>query len=134
MPRSATDLLGLAESCLDAARAARTPGDRFVAAHLTALRAAAAVLAARAFPGRRRSGGPRSAWVLLADVAPEMGEWAAFFAATARSRAAVEAGVVDAVTRREADDLLRDAESFLVLVRRLLLGDGAALTRVAAAG
>ena len=40
---------------------------------------------------------------------------AAFFAAGATRRAAAEAGL-DVVTSREADDLLRDAETFLALV------------------
>ena len=56
-------------------------------------------------PARRR---PRSAWVLLGQVAPELGEWATFFAAGAAKRAAAEAGLSHAVTEREADDLVRD--------------------------
>ncbi|MGH3342856.1 MAG: SAV_6107 family HEPN domain-containing protein, partial [Carbonactinosporaceae bacterium] len=82
---------------------------------------AAAVLAARAGPddgtARRR---PRSAWALLPGVAPELTEWAAFFAAGARKRAAAEAGLSHAVTTREADDLLREVESFLALVEGTL--------------
>jgi hypothetical protein len=85
---------------------------RYAVAHLAALRAAAAVLATRARPTGRR--GPRSAWDLLAQAAPELAEWAAFFAAGAGKRAAAEAGL-DAVTPREADDLLRDVETFLAL-------------------
>ena len=65
-------------------------------------------------------------------MAPELGEWAAFFAAGARKRAAAEAGLPSAVTEREADDLVRDAESFLSVVesalgvpdRQLLLRSG----------
>jgi hypothetical protein len=53
-------------------------------------------------------------------VAPELGEWAGFFAAGAAKRAAAAAGVAHAVTVREADDLLRDAEQFLDLVEDLL--------------
>ena len=49
-----------------------------------------------------------------AQAAPELAEWAAFFAAGAGKRAAAEAGL-DAVTPREADDLLRDVETFLAL-------------------
>ncbi len=51
--------------------------------------------------------------MLLADVAPELGEWAAFFAAGAQKRAAAEAGLPSAVTPREADDLVREVEAFL---------------------
>jgi hypothetical protein len=86
-------------------------------AHLAALRGAAAVLAARARPSSPAAArrGPRSAWALLAQAAPELAEWAGFFAAGAGKRAAAEAGL-DAVTTREADDLLRDVETFLALV------------------
>jgi hypothetical protein len=88
---------------------------RYATAHLAALRGAAAVLAARTRPepGRRR---PRSAWVLIGQVAPELAEWAAFFAAGAAKRAAAEAGLSHAVTEREADDLVRDATTFLGVV------------------
>src|SRR3954454_15245205 len=92
------------------AAAALTCSERYLAAHMAALRAAAAVLAVKGRPGSR--GGPRSVWEVLPRIAPEMGEWAAFFAATASRRAAVEAGRGDVITPREADDLLRDAEAF----------------------
>lgn len=58
--------------------------------------------------------------MLLTAVAPELAEWADFFAAGARKRAAAEAGVPAAVTPREADDLLRDVESFLAVVETTL--------------
>ena len=103
---------------LDAALADR-PAQRYCAAHLCALRAAAAVLAARARPvGSRRR--PSSVWTLLPDVAPELAEWAAFFEAGAAKRAAAEAGLDHVVTAREADDLLREADSFLALVETAL--------------
>lgn len=104
-------------SLADAARAG-TPSQRYAAAHVAALRTAAAVLAARARPGPRR--GSRSAWTLLTRVAPELGEWAAFFAAGANKRAAAEADLPQAVSEREADDQLRDAERFLQVVERSL--------------
>ncbi|HYP45753.1 MAG TPA: SAV_6107 family HEPN domain-containing protein [Propionibacteriaceae bacterium] len=91
------------------------PSDRFLAAHLAALRVAAVVLALRARPGRRDSR-PRNAWLVLAEVAPELGEWAAFFAATEGKREAVRAGATSLVSAREADDLVRDAQTFLGLV------------------
>jgi hypothetical protein len=118
---AALDLLAHARSGLAEAAAATTPGDRYVAAHLAALRAGAAVLAARARPPRGRGRrGPRNVWAVLTDVAPELSEWAAFFAAGADKRAAAEAGLSRAVNGREADDLLRDAETFLGLVTALL--------------
>ena len=98
---------------------ATAPGERYSLAHLAALRAAAAVLSCRTvLPGKR--GRPRSAWVLLSQVAPELSEWAAFFAAGAPKRAAAEAGMRGVVTPREADDLLRDAQCFLTLVETTL--------------
>ena len=113
-------LLVLARRGLVEAAAAATPGERYAAAHLSALRVAAAVLACRARPERGtpsvRRARPTSAWVLLAVVAPELAEWAAFFAAGATKRANAEAGLPSAVSAREADDLLRDAEAFLVMV------------------
>ena len=120
-PPAAT-LLSLARRGLLEACSAPSPGERYAAAHLAALRAAAAVLACRArpAPGAARRSRPTSAWVLLAAVAPELQEWAAFFAAGARKRAAAEAGLPSAVTAREADDLLRDAQSFLDVVESAL--------------
>jgi hypothetical protein len=119
---SAAALLRTASRSLEEAAAAVTPAQRYAAAHLAALRAAAAVLAARARPeppgARRRA--PRSVWSMLPAVAPELVEWAAFFAAGAGKRAAAEAGLAHAVTAREADDLLRDADAFLGVVERLL--------------
>ena len=94
---------------------------RYACAHVAALRAAAALLAARAKPAvptRRRP--QKNAWVLLAEVAPELAEWAGFFAAGAGKRAAAEAGSTRAVTEREADDLVRDADRFLGLVEESL--------------
>ncbi|MBY9073718.1 chromosome segregation protein SMC [Nocardioides sp. WL0053] len=96
---------------------------RYAHAHVSALRATAALLAARAHPvaGARRGRSPqKNAWVLLAEVAPELSEWAAFFAAGAAKRAAAEAGSVRAVTEREADDLVRDADRFLGVVEECL--------------
>jgi hypothetical protein len=98
-------------------------GMRYAHAHVAALRATAALLAARARPtagASRRGRAQRNAWVLLADVAPEFAEWADFFAAGAAKRAAAEAGSRRAVTEREADDLVRDADRFLGLVEESL--------------
>jgi hypothetical protein len=110
-----------AESLRDAVVAHDVP-TRYACAHVAALRAAAALLAARARPmatgARRRP--QKNAWVLLAEVAPELAEWATFFAAGAAKRAAAEAGSTRAVTEREADDLVRDADRFLAVVEQLL--------------
>jgi hypothetical protein len=102
------------QGLLDAEYAAH-PVDRYAQAHLAALRAAAAVLAARARPRHRAQSA--SAWALLATVAPELAEWSAFFAASSATRAAAEAGVHRLVTARDADDLVRQAGEFLDLAR-----------------
>ena len=93
---------------------------RYACAHVAALRAAAALLASRARPTPTRRRPQKNAWVLLAEVAPELGEWASFFAAGAAKRAAAEAGSTRAVTAREADDLVRDADRFLEVVETTL--------------
>ena len=105
-----TDLLAAAQRGLIDAVIAETAADRYVQAHLSALRSAAAVLAARAQPTKARAR-LRSVWSVLPAIAPELSEWAAFFAASATKRSAAEAGL-RVVTQREADDLLRDAETF----------------------
>ena len=119
LPAAAVTLLEQAHRGLSEATGCTDARQRYATAHLGALRAAAAVLAARTRPegGRRR---PRSAWVLLGQVAPELGEWATFFAAGAAKRAAAEAGLSHAVTDREADDLVRDVGAFLIVVENHL--------------
>jgi hypothetical protein len=129
-PRHPFDLPAAAHAYLERAaaslREAITTSEvplRYAHAHVAALRATAALLAARATPttGQRRGRAPqKNAWVLLAEVAPELSEWAAFFSAGAAKRAAAEAGSRRAVTEREADDLVRDADRFLALVEESL--------------
>ncbi|HYN66790.1 MAG TPA: SAV_6107 family HEPN domain-containing protein [Ornithinibacter sp.] len=118
VPQASFDLLHLAARGLAVAATASTAGERYAEAHLASLRAASAVLAARAQPARVRRG-PSSVWSLLPEVAPELGEWSAFFAAGAGKRAAAEAGL-PVVSTREADDLLRDSATFLALVETTL--------------
>lgn len=139
VPAATFAYLERAASSLREAVTSTDVGLRYAHAHIAALRATAALLAARAQPqvGRRGRSPQRNAWTLLAQVAPEFAEWAGFFAAGASKRAAAEAGSRRAVTEREADDLVRDADRFLALVeeslgltRHLLVGDR--LVRVAA--
>ncbi|MGD9525667.1 MAG: SAV_6107 family HEPN domain-containing protein [Pseudonocardia sp.] len=120
--RAAVGLLRQANGALAEAHREADPLRRYPAAYLAALRAAAAVLAVRARP---QSAGPRrradrNAWHLLAEVAPELGEWAAFFASCSATRAAAEAGIARLVGQREADDLLRQAEQFVGIVRTVV--------------
>jgi SAV_6107-like HEPN len=115
------DDLRRARSSLAEAELARRPSDRYLAAHLAALRVVAIVLTHRP-PSRlgRPDGRPRNAWQMLAEVAPELAEWAAFFAATEPKREAIRAGTNSVVSAREADDLVRDARAFLSLVERAI--------------
>lgn len=122
-PPAALDLLAQARTGLDEAATLDTPNERYATAHLAALRTAAAVLAVRGrpetTPQRRRR--IRSAWEVLPEIAPELTEWSALFAAGATRRARAEAGIQGAAGSRDADDLLRDAAMFLRLVERLLV-------------
>lgn len=109
-----------ARDCLEEAAAARTSAARYVAAHLAALRAAAAVLAARPRPmqGRRRR--LRSAWELLPEAEPRLAEWAPYFETSAAKRAAAEAGLTRTVSSRDAEELISEAERFVTTVEKLL--------------
>lgn len=120
LPATTHSYLARAAESLSEAMAATEVPTRYACAHVAALRAAAALLAARAHPEPARRRPQRNAWVLLAEVAPELAEWARFFAAGAAKRAAAEAGSTRAVSEREADDLVRDADRFLAVVERSL--------------
>ncbi|MFI0219568.1 SAV_6107 family HEPN domain-containing protein [Streptomyces lydicus] len=122
-PPAALDLLAKAQHGLEEARTLETSNEQFATAHLAALRTAAAVLAVRGRPETtvRRRQRIRSAWEVLPEVAPELAEWSALFEAGAPRRAKAEAGIAGAASRRDADDLLRDAAMFLRLVERMLL-------------
>jgi len=123
------ELLNDAARDLMLAELATRATDRYAAAHLAALRSAAAVLAARsgspetwqpvcgARNGRRR---PASAWDQLRAAAPELTDWADYFAAGAGKRSAAAAGLSSAVSAEEAEIHYRDAGAFLGLVRALL--------------
>ncbi|WP_326599489.1 SAV_6107 family HEPN domain-containing protein [Streptomyces sp. NBC_01803] len=120
---AALDLLAQAERGLGEAASLSDPGEAYVAAHLAALRAAAAVLAVRGRPeptarGRRRI---RSVWEVLPEIAPELAEWSVLFAASAERRARIEAGIRGVATRGDADDLRRAGGFFLRLVEEMLL-------------
>ncbi|MEV0968698.1 SAV_6107 family HEPN domain-containing protein [Microtetraspora glauca] len=120
VPQTALAHLADARSCLADALGGPTPADRYVSAHLAALRAAAAVLAARPRPmdGRRRR--LRSAWELLPEAEPKLAEWAAFFAVSATKRAAAEAGMTRVVSQRDAEELIAEADRFVGEVEAIL--------------
>jgi hypothetical protein len=107
-------LLGAVRS-LDEAVLAEHAGRRYVASHVAALRAAAGLVTARSRTQSARGGRPVSVWLLLAQAAPDLAEWASYFAACGAKRT-----TGSAVSQREADDLMRDATTFVgVVVRRL---------------
>jgi hypothetical protein len=119
--RTPAQLLAIARQGLTEAAHTRPDGLRYAAAHLAALRAAAAVLAARARPAApTRRSRVTSVWSLLMLVAPEFSDWAGYFALGANKRAAAEAGIPRVVSPREADDLLRAAEQFVTIVESTL--------------
>src|SRR3954453_21659326 len=121
LPAATHSYLQRAAISLHEAMTAPEASLRYACAHVAALRATAALIAARATPtGTPRRGRQKNAWVLLAEIAPELSEWAASFSAGAAKRAAAEAGAGGAVTEREADDLVRDADRFLGLVEESL--------------
>ncbi|MBA0125663.1 hypothetical protein H0B56_08945 [Haloechinothrix sp. YIM 98757] len=95
------------------------PVERFTGAYIAGLRAAAAVLAARGRPHRGRAR-PTSVWTLLSSVAPELSDWAGYFAAQSSTYAAAQAGIGHRVTAAAADDLLHHAGRFLGVVERQL--------------
>ncbi|GMA39802.1 SAV_6107 family HEPN domain-containing protein [Mobilicoccus caccae] len=136
MPATTTfDLLDRARATLVAAHRSETTNDRYIQAHLATLRSAAAVVAART-PRRSRRGAPmRDTWAVLVLLAPEFTEWADYFALCGARRGALESGQY--ASPREADDLLRDAETFHGLVLAALglpLDSGAVDPGLAVAG
>ncbi|PPK64154.1 SAV_6107 family HEPN domain-containing protein [Actinokineospora auranticolor] len=120
-PAAAVSLLRQAERGFAAIEVDAAPAARFTESYLCALRAAAAMLALRGRPHRGRAK-PTSVWTLMSSVAPEMREWAAFFASCSATRAAVQAGITSRVGPRAADDLHRQTAEFLDLVHRAVHG------------
>lgn len=105
-------LLEQSRQCLAEAYAAELAAARYLTSQDAAMRAAAALVAGHA----RRGRSPRQdLWPLLASQAPELGEWADFFALAAVRREQIELRTAR-VSVREADDLLRAAETFVEAV------------------
>lgn len=110
------DLLDRSGASLREACLATASRERYLKAHLAALRAAAALVGART---RRDVRTGRGLWEALAAVAPELGEWATYFAASGgRSRRMLRGPVP--VSSRDADDLVRAAQTFADRVAALL--------------
>ncbi|KGN38498.1 SAV_6107 family HEPN domain-containing protein [Knoellia subterranea] len=105
-------LLEQSRQCLAEAYAAELAAARWLTSQDAAMRAAAALVAGHARGARSRR---QDLWPLLAARAPELGEWADYFALAAVQRERIERHAVP-VSVREADDLLRAAETFAGLV------------------
>lgn len=118
---SSAELLSQAWRAIAEAQVAESPERRFERASVGAVRAASAVLAG--CPSQVRGARAQSVWTLLVRCAPELGEWADFFAAATRSAVRLRSTGVRAggITQRLADDLLRDADRFTHEVRGLLM-------------
>lgn len=116
---AALDLLDRAHATLLQAAQATMATDRYVLAHLGALRAAAALMAARPEGRRGRRSTVRNVWQAISRLAPELGEWSTYLAWCADRRHEIETDGAR-VERREADDLLRSAQTFVGLVEAAL--------------
>ncbi|MCH9815857.1 MAG: hypothetical protein K0U64_05300 [Actinomycetia bacterium] len=148
------ELLSSAVQEIELAVVEPTPARRYLRGYAVAVRTAAAVLATRTTPALNLATrttpalnlatrttpapnpaapatGPQNVWVLLARVAPELQEWAMFFAAGAGKQAALAAGLDRAITARESDDLVRDSHNFLdIVVSSLMRGSGQVSPRI----
>lgn len=109
--------LGRARSTLVAAELTDRPAERYLIAHQAVGQVAAIVLRLRGTSVRPPR---RDVWELVAQVAPELAEWAGYFHALQGKRSVVQAGVTSVVTSREADDLIRDGYAFATLIEQRL--------------
>lgn len=104
---------------LDRSMQAGDIADRYAAAHLGALRGAAALLATRPKPTARALK-HASVWVLMAKVAPELEEWANYFAAGSAKRKAAEAGITRLISDQDATEMVRQTSDFLEVIEQLI--------------
>ena len=94
------------------------PCRRYLTAHTLLDELAALALAVRT--GRAAAGDP---WRRLAHHAPELAEWAGYLSAIQPRREAADRGELP-ISDREADDLVRDAQTFAEAVGRLRVAPG----------
>lgn len=118
VPAAALALLARSDAELVAAQLAVRPEDRFLHAHLAAIRAGAALLEVTGRPRRRPA--PRTVWEMVAAVAPELTRWTAFFAGGAALRGALEAGRGARIDEARAERTVAAAEDFQDAVRAVL--------------
>jgi len=117
LPDAVLDLLARSEAELVASTVASDPAETFLHAHLAALRAGAALVQARGRPGPRSRA--RTVWDMVTRVAPELADFAAYFAGNAATRSAVEAGRAEVDPARAARAVAA-ADQFHEAVRALL--------------
>jgi hypothetical protein len=110
------DGLQAARTELDGAELASHPNQRYAAAYRATLKVAAEIIGV--CRPQLDSTRPRNVWDLVSQLAPELAEWAGFFAAVQDRAHAVAADQRPIVSEREADDLLRDASAFTDQVAR----------------
>ena len=108
--------LSYARRLIVEAEVAEPYAEQLINAYQAAQQVALAVIAA----APRRPMGRTDPWTLLARSAPELSEWAGFFAALAPRVALVQAGVGRAISERGASDVVRDAQMFLADAARWL--------------
>lgn len=113
-PAPVRELLERSRDTLVGACRTTDASERYIDAHLGALRAGAALLARFSPPPTRRAK-PQNVWQALPVVLPELAEWAQFFAGAASVRAQIGRGGY--VGTRQADDMLRQAEMFLEIAQ-----------------
>lgn len=104
---AARALLATCDGELATAAVALDPADRYIAAHLAAVRAASAYVD---LAGNAPKRGKRSIWELLVAIDPAWIPWAAFFSAGTKLRRAVEMGIP--VATKVADEMTAYAEDF----------------------
>lgn len=109
--------LSRARATLVAAEITDQPAERYLLAHQAVGQVAAIVLRLR---GTALRPPRRNVWELVAQVIPELAEWAGYFHALQGKRSVVQAGVTKVVTAREADDLVRDGYAFATLIEQRL--------------
>ncbi|MBK1786151.1 hypothetical protein JHE00_17625 [Prauserella sp. ASG 168] len=126
-------LLAQARHGLAEAGAETDPVGRFTGSYLSALRAAAAILAARGRPHRGRAK-PESGWTLLEGTVPELRQWAVFFAGHSARHAAAQAGVTRRITAELAEELHAQAGQFVAIAGRVVHGHPVEFERVRQCG
>jgi len=104
---AARALLATCDGELATAAVALDPADRFISAHLAAVRAASAYVDLVGQPSKR---GRRSVWEQLVAIDSGWVPWAAFFSGGTKLRQAVEMGIP--VATSVADEMTAYAEDF----------------------